>query len=165
MANADNSVTVLPSPDVLSEAVASDYVGGAHHQKIKMEWGPDNTATMVDDTVAARMPVMAARRTATVSATVSSGATVSDVVDCRGMDAVAVIIPSGFTGTQIRFQGSVDGTNFFPINDLTNTRVAMTVSASTGYPIWGEIYGWAYLKIDCATAQGSTVLFPLQLRS
>lgn len=106
------------------------------------------------------------RAETTLNATVIATATLSDVVDCRGYTPVGIVVPSTFDGTQIRFAVSVDGTNFFDLYDAGNNRVVMTVAASRAYPLYGELDGWNYLKVDCATAQATTsTVFIIQLKS
>jgi len=156
---------MLPSPDVLAEAPATDFIGGAHHQLILVEWGPANSATRVDDANGSRLPVVITRRISTPTATVLSGQTVSDAIDCRGLDPVQIEVPSTFDGTTITFQGSSDNVTFQPIYDLTNIQVSLTATASRNYPLWGELAGYNYIKLVCGTAQTGDTVFKVQLRS
>lgn len=167
MAAADNSVKILPSPDVLSEAIASDYIGSAHHQLVKMEWGPDGTANETDDVLGKRFPTQAARASTTGSCSVAAGATVpAAAIDCRGYDPTDIIIPAEFDGTTINFQVSTDNANFFQLNDSTNVQVTMIVTASRAYPLWGELSGWPYIKVCAGTNQATTAtVFTVVLRS
>lgn len=185
---ADN-IAVLPSPDVTALSVATDDVGGVHFQEIKIRWGPDGTVTRVDNTAGNRLPVggddieaMAASlddiltklnafltvhaRYATANSVVADGQTLATAgVDIRGYQATSILIPNGFDGSVIRFQVSLDGTNYFPLYDSTNARVEMTVAADRVYPLWMELSGLGYLKVDCATAQTGGANFLIQLSS
>lgn len=53
---ADN-VSVLPSVDASAVQVATDDIGGVQHQKVKVEWGADGTATQTADADGERLPV------------------------------------------------------------------------------------------------------------
>lgn len=166
MPGSDNSLTILPSPDVLAEPCATDHDGTAHHQYVKMEWGPDNTYNKVDDVFGLRLPVRSYPASASATASVGIGANLSGAVDCRGYDPVGITVPSTFDGTQINFQVSMDNSNFFPLYDSTNSIVQMTVTASRAYLLWGELYGWNYIKVNCVTAQATTSTdFVIQLRA
>lgn len=163
---ADNSIKILPSPDVLGENVASDYVGGAHYQRIKNNWGPDGTVNEVDDIVGKRFPALAIRHVSFGTASVANGANLSAALDCRGYDPVGIEVPATFDGTQINFQVSMDNSTYQALYDATNVIVQMTVAASRSYPLWGELAGWSYLKVNCVTAQSTTSTdFRIQLRS
>lgn len=163
---ADNSVKILPSPDVLGENIASDYVGGAHYQQIKVFWGANNVAIGVDDLVAQRFPALAIRHVAVATASVANGGNVSTTVDCRGFDPVGIEVPSTFDGTIINFRVSMDNSTFQVLYDMTNTLVQMTVTAGRSYPLWGELAGWSYIQVTCGTAQSTTSTdFRIQLRS
>jgi hypothetical protein len=164
MPGSDNSITILPSPDVLAEPAATDFIGGAHHQRIIIEWGPNDTATRVDDTLANRLPVAITRRIAQVTGTILNGATVSDPVDCRGLDLIGIEIPATITGTQFTFQVSIDGSVYQALYDIDNNAITMTVTASRTYVAFAEIMGWNYLKIVAVTTQAADAAFKFQLR-
>lgn len=42
------------------DVIASDDIAGVKHQKVKVEWGPDNTVNEVDDAAGKRLPVKVA---------------------------------------------------------------------------------------------------------
>lgn len=102
-----------------------------------------------------------------LGATVVNGQTVQGTGSpILGYAVTGIIVPSTFDGSQITFQVSNDNNTYYTLYDVTNTQVAMTVSASRAYPLFGELSGWAYVKIVCGTAQsGSDTVFLLQLNS
>jgi hypothetical protein len=109
---------------------------------------------------------VASRRFSSISATVANGQTVqTSFIDCRGMDPVAIEVPSTFDGTTITFQVSSDNVTYQALYDLTNTQVSITATASRDYPLWGELSGWSFIKIVCGTAQTGDTVFKVQLRS
>ena len=62
--------------------------------------------------------------------TISSGGTKSNALDVGGHGLVGMIMPAAFTGTSVTFEGSWDGTNFFPIYNTDGTQFSATVSTS-----------------------------------
>src|SRR5688500_14933981 len=52
-----DDVAILPSFEPEAVEVATDDVGGRHYQWMKPAFGPENTATAVEDTNAGRLPV------------------------------------------------------------------------------------------------------------
>jgi hypothetical protein len=167
MAASDGSIKILPSPDALAEGVASDVIGGLHHQLVKMEWGSNDSALQVDNVIDRRLPTQAARIVTTGFCSVAAGATVPTTgIDCRGYDPIAILVPAEFDGTVITFQGSTDNGTFVPLYDATNSPLTMTVTASRGYPLWGELSGWPYIKVICGTPQATTAtVFSIVLQS
>lgn len=53
---ADN-VNVKNESGVSARPIATDEIAGAHHQQVKIEWGPDGTANAIDDVAGKRLPV------------------------------------------------------------------------------------------------------------
>lgn len=93
----------------------------------------------------------------TVTATVASGQTDSAQVDLAGLSNLGVLVPSTFDGTTISFKVSnaAAGTDY-PLYDITNTLVSMTVTAGRAYDLPGELMVWRYVKIVCGSAQATT---------
>lgn len=52
-----DNIKVNQSTDPSAPAVATDEVGGAHYQKFKMAWGPDNTVEETEDAPGKRIPM------------------------------------------------------------------------------------------------------------
>src|SRR5436190_13840676 len=108
MVAADNSIKILPSPDALAESAATDYISGAHYQRIKAGWGADGSYHDPDTSVGNRFPVERYGAFASGTASVTASANLSNAVDCRGYDPVGISVPLTFDGTQINFQVSTD---------------------------------------------------------
>lgn len=102
---ADN-VTLPGTGDV----AAADDIGGVKHQLIKVEYGPDGSATMVD--TAAGLPTQAGYKEVSGSASANNTDLVS--VDAAGYRWVMCQITGTWSGT-VTFQASMDGTNWFNI--------------------------------------------------
>lgn len=101
-----------------------------------------------------------------ISATVAAGTSLSGTIDTEGARNLGLVVPTTFDGTQIRFQVSHDNVTFFPLNDVTNTRITQTVSANTAVDLVGELMVWRYIKIETVTAQATTdTVFQVVLRS
>jgi hypothetical protein len=79
---------------------------------------------------------------------------------------VAIYVPSTFDGTQINFQVSYDGTNFFPLRDANNIVVTMTVTAGAAHAPWAELQGHRAIKINAVNVQATTTTdFIVQVQS
>lgn len=63
--------------------------------------------------------------TSYVAAKILSGATVSDDINLGDKTLSILIIPA-MTGTSISFQVSIDGANYYELNDSTKTAVSVT---------------------------------------
>jgi hypothetical protein len=93
-----------------------------------------------------------------LTATVATGATLQAAgSDLEGLRNWGLIVPSNFDGTQIQFQMSDTlGGTYFPVYDITDARVLMTVTPSRYYDIPGELMAVRFLKIECLTAQATS---------
>lgn len=63
-------------------------------------------------------------------ATIAISTTTSAAIDLVGTDLVAILLPSVMTGVAIKFQASVDGTNFFDIYDGAGALASITTAAN-----------------------------------
>ena len=63
--------------------------------------------------------------------TIASGAAKSDILDIGTAKHLALQMPSAWTAAGIYLEGSVDGTNFYPVKDSAGVEVAVTAAAST----------------------------------
>lgn len=100
------------------------------------------------------------RRDFAAAATVSiaSGQTTSGVITQGNATLAALLVPAGFTGTSVSFSGSIDGVNFFPLQDSSG--VAATAVVAAGAMVTLDMSAVApppYLQIVAGSAQGSTV--------
>lgn len=112
------------------------------------------------------VPTAMARREAVIAMTVTSGGTLTGNHDTLGYGLFGLVVPAEFDGTAIQFQVSHDGGTYYPLYDITNTAVQMTVAPSRAYDLPGELSAWRYLRIVCVTAQTTTnTVFQLVLRS
>lgn len=92
-----------------------------------------------------------------VIATIASGQTVGSSISCGGGTFCGVFIPAGFTGTNITFEASQDGTNFFPVhNTPSGTLLQYTVTAGTYCAVDPkDFYGINFLKIVSGSSEGA----------
>ena len=66
-----------------------------------------------------------------ITATIPDGATQSGAIDMRGTAIFGVLLPSGFSGTQLTFQMSNDGGDtWVDVYEKDGTQFALTVAAS-----------------------------------
>ena len=61
------------------------------------------------------------RRTGRNTGTIANGASLSGAIATNGLPVVAIEAPT-FTSAAITLEGSVDGTNFFPIHDASGEK-------------------------------------------
>lgn len=88
-------------------------------------------------------------RKTTKTATIAASGTTSDAVDLSEHTLAAVIIPAS-VGTSFSFQVSVDGTNFFALNDTSDAAITVTKTAgsSTAHPLQANDFaGFTHLKV------------------
>lgn len=91
-----------------------------------------------------------------VSATILNGQSDSDTVSLNGTSIAGLYVPSAFTGTELTFQASFDGTNFFVVQDGLGTAIAVTVSPSIYVPLSPQsFYGIRNLRIISGSPEAS----------
>ena len=61
---------------------------------------------------------------------IPSGSAASNGIRLAGAEVTALSFPAAFTGNKIRFQGSVDGTNFYDLVDATGAGFIEAVFAA-----------------------------------
>jgi hypothetical protein len=92
---ADNTVL---NPGSGGDTYASDEIGGVKHQRVKMEHGPDGTATEVDDVDGKRLPVKEAKAaTATRTSVNDSGTSVTILASNANRKGAVVLNTSSAT--------------------------------------------------------------------
>lgn len=91
---------------------------------------------------------MAGQKVLTIPATIANGQTVGIAVSLGDNVPTGIITPAAIDGTSLTFQGSVDGTNYYPIYDTTNTQVSVTIGTSRiHYLTPANFAGLAFLKL------------------
>src|SRR5512134_4205773 len=99
--------------------VASDDDGTAHHQYVKLEWGPDNTRTKVD-TGASAVPIQDGGNSITVDGTVAVTQPVA-VTDNAGSltvdNATISVVGGGVEATAQRVTIASDSTGVLSVDD------------------------------------------------
>ena len=77
------------------------------------------------------------KKTLTIAAGSSNSAAINlravnsdEGVAAQGKTLLGVILPSAMTGATISVQGSLDGTNFYAVQDNSGTDLSLTFSAS-----------------------------------
>lgn len=117
--------------------IASDDVGGAHYQIVKLAFGADGSVTQASSANA--IPVTAdvsSSTTATTSgADVNSTSTTTAALDCSKTRRVGVQV-TGLTGTHathvVELRGSVDDTNYYALSaEVTGEGIAEVETAVT----------------------------------
>lgn len=121
-------------------SIATDDVGGVHYQRVKNTWGPNNTATDVDASATAAMPVMpiggATNAAAQVTVSNSSTSIAAADTDRRGvlilnLQTVAVYIdPSGGTASTSMFRLDPGASLFLPVTTAVTGITTAAYSAS-----------------------------------
>jgi len=92
------------------------------------------------------------------TATILSGASLSDVVELNDSVLAAIETPAAMTGTSFTFQGSFDKQNFFNVYDDSGVEVSVTSAASRFIIINSpsKFLGMKFLKIRSGTSGAPT---------
>lgn len=92
-----------------------------------------------------------------IPVTIGSGQTTSSIINCGGATLCGILFPPAFTGTEITFEASVDGTNFYPVhNTYAGTPLQYIVDQGTYCAIAPEdFYGINFLKIVSGSSEAA----------
>lgn len=66
----------------------------------------------------------------TVSVDIASAASKSPAVSCGGLSPLGIVLPATVTGTNVLFEGSVDGATFYPVRLDSGADYLFAVSGS-----------------------------------
>ena len=96
-----------------------------------------------------------------LSATIANGASLSGAVAISYLTPLHIVIPAGFDGSAITFQGSVDGTTYYNLYDESGTEVNFPAGASRIIKVTNiaYFYGLEYIKIRSGTAASAMWLY------
>jgi hypothetical protein len=88
------------------------------------------------------------------TATILSGASLSDSIDLAEGSLVGVVMPAAWTAGGLHIAGSIDGTNFYPLFDTAANEIGVTTAiASYMYSFDpGLAVPPRYIKIRSGTA-------------
>ena len=73
---------------------------------------------------------------------VSDNATISSGVSTDGMLLTGLVFPAAMTGTEVTFDFSIDGTNWYDVVETDGTAVTYTVTAGDAVRV--DPSGWAF---------------------
>lgn len=98
--------------------------------------------------------------------TIANNTNTSDTVDLNGTTLVGLFIPTGFDGTVINLQATIDGSNFFDVEDGDGTVLEMTVGTPPCYvPVAPTLTaGLRIIRIVTGDTQGQETLIPIASR-
>jgi hypothetical protein len=104
---------------------------------------------------------MISRKSSRGSATIASGAAVSEVLDLREMAGGTIITPATLNATTVigfKVCDTESGT-FVPLYDQDNSLVYLTVQvdASRAYPLPDELFGAQFFKLWACTTGAADV--------
>ena len=86
------------------------------------------------------------------TATITSGASLSDAVYCGDGVPEALVLPV-IDAAAITFQGSADGVTYVDVYDVGASEVSIASSSgSIGVPAPEEVKGYAYIKVRTGTS-------------
>lgn len=88
-------------------------------------------------------------RITTQTVEIPNGQTVSSLTDLHGASIVSLIMPAAFTGTVLRFKGSMDRTNFYDMYDGGGMEITVDVESShyVCLNVPDDFKGVRYLKV------------------
>jgi len=83
----------------------------------------------------------------------------------HGATWVATQFPAAFTGTNVSYEVSTDGANYFDLVDLAGDAVSQAHAASVQYPIDPAVTaGVQYVKVASDGSEGADRLFGIVVR-
>lgn len=84
----------------------------------------------------------------TLEITIANGQTKSTIFHSKGATLKTIILPAAFDGTEITFEISDDGTNFYEYRNIDNDIVTITCTQGKAYGLGAiDFYSIDYLKI------------------
>ena len=92
------------------------------------------------------------------TATIAISQTVSNTIDCRRDQLLAIHMPAAFTGTSITFQASVDGVTFNTVREVggSATYTLTNVAASQFIPLNVQVFAAAqYVRIVSGSSEAA----------
>lgn len=82
---------------------------------------------------------------------IESGNTKSDAINTQNKTLKGFITPSTLTGTTVTFEVSLDGTNFYALDD-----VSISVAANKAYALEADKFaGWHKIKIVSGSSEAA----------
>lgn len=98
--------------------------------------------------------------------TVAVNTNTSDTVDLNGTTLVGLFVPTGFDGTVINIQATIDGSNFYDVEDGDGADLELTVGTVPCYvPVAPTLTaGLRMIRLRTGTTQGQETLIPIASR-
>ena len=90
------------------------------------------------------------------------GETETTAVDLNGKFPRFLHLPTGFTGTTITFEASIDAVTYMPVYTAANVEVSVTVAETRVYCLPESLWGVSYLKVISGSAQAADITLYLQ---
>lgn len=99
--------------------------------------------------------------------TIANGQTISTSASLGGTSLVGLLVPVNFAGTILRFQGSLDGTNFFNIKSgINGDFLESTIGTNAIYNFQAhDLFTVLYIKLVSVTPQTQDITIKLLTRS
>lgn len=88
--------------------------------------------------------------------TIAAGQAFSTAIDYRDYIAGGYVVPNPFSGLQMRFEVSHDGTTWTDLYDNTGTIITRTIALSAYFEIPSEAASARYIRLDAVSPQAST---------
>jgi hypothetical protein len=101
---------------------------------------------------------------ATITATISSGQTISAGVNLFGTRLVGLVVPAGLTSTALTFLVSDDGITYYPLmQNVDGDVLTITVDATAkAYPLNPWIFAaWSFIKLVGGSIEAADRTFKL----
>jgi hypothetical protein len=100
------------------------------------------------------------------TATVASGETTSNVIDCTRYQLLGISTPAELTSTALTLEASVDGSTFVAVREVGGSSAASpTVAADYFLPLNPQVMaGIQYARIVCGSAEAADRDFRCVLR-
>lgn len=88
------------------------------------------------------------------TATIANGAQDSDAIEFKDFAQGGFMLPATFTGASMSFKVSNDNVTYAPLHDSSDALISITVTQGRAYAFPIGSFGFAYLKLRSASAEG-----------
>jgi hypothetical protein len=162
--DASNPLTVsgveIGAADGGTAATFSALAGGIHNAAPPTLADGDQAALQLDD--AGNLKVVATNggvNSADFSVTIASGQSLSTIINNPSLySPVNIYPPAAWTAANLLVLGSLDGTNFAPLRDVTGTVFSFPFNSTHALNIAPAlVFGWPYLRFQSVDIADATV--------
>lgn len=92
----------------------------------------------------------------TIETTIANGETKSAIINMKGISLKTILLPAVFDGSNLAFEVSDNGIDFYPYYNINNVVVAIDITAGRAYGVAAiDFYSIQYMKIVSNASQAA----------